>query len=337
MRGAGAYRSADAEAQWRRAVDAAKDRKNLSDVIGRHTKLKRRGRELVGLCPFHEEKTPSFEVNDAKGVFYCHGCAATGDHYTALQKLDGLTFREAYEALSGDRFPTVAPEDRARAKAEDDAARAAAIDDVRLMWSRCVPIAGTLAERYLRDVRGIRIAPAAVRFGIVPPARDEDGHWKPALPAAVFSCHHETAGLVGLQRVFLRDDGSDKRWGKRSKLSLGRPKGAAVRLGQPCDAEHYGCVADEVVICEGPEDGLTLFQRLPQRTVWVALGTAMMPEIDYPASVTTIVIAGQNDAPGRAAVGKAENALLERGFAVSTIWPAAGFKDWNDELRGIRC
>lgn len=52
----------------------------------------------------------------------------------------------------------------------------------------------------------------------------------------------------------------------------------------------------------------------------------MMPEIDYPPEVTSIVIAGQNDDAGRVAVDKAETSLLARGFAVRTIWPAAAFK-----------
>lgn len=321
-------RSAEAEAAWRRAVDEAKERKNLSDVLGRHTALRRRGRELVGLCPFHQEKTPSFEVNDAKGVFYCHGCAATGDHYTALKLLDGLSFRESYEALTGDRFPTVAPEDRARQRAENEAARAAAVADARYMWSRCSSPAGTPAERYLREARGITMPlPAAVRFGVVPTSRAEDGAWKRPYPAAVFACTDETGEVVGLQRVFLRDDGADKRWGKRSKLSLGRPRGAAVKLAPSAEPE--------VILCEGPEDGLSLAQELPGHAVWVALGTAMMPELRVPPSIRSIVIAGQNDAPGRVAVEAAAAALTERGLAVRTMWPDARFKDWNDQLRGL--
>lgn len=66
------------------------------------------------------------------------------------------------------------------------------------------------------------------------------------------------------------------------------------------------------------------------------LGTAMMPHIDYPRRIVSIVIAGQNDAAGRAAVEKAEEELIERGYATRVMWPAEGFKDWNDQLRGIR-
>lgn len=316
------------DAAFRRAVDEAKDRKNLSDVLGRHTTLKRRGRELVGLCPFHDERTPSFEVNDAKGTYYCHGCGVSGDHFRALMSLDGLSFRDAFAALTGDDFPTVDPADRARALQEDAAARAAAVGDARFMWSRCRPAAGTPAERYLREARGITMAlPSAVRFGVVPTSRDDDGNWKRPYPAAVLACTDNAGGIMGLQRIFLRDDGSGKRW-NRSKLSLGRPRGTAVRL--------TSARSHEVVICEGPEDGLSLAQEMPDASVWVALGTAMMPEIVYPADVRSITIAGQNDAPGRAAVEKARAALIERGLSVRLIYPDPAFKDWNDQLRGVR-
>lgn len=315
------------DADFRRIVDDAKTRKNLSDVVGRHTKLRKRGRELVGLCPFHQEKSGSFEVNDAKGVFYCHGCGASGDHITALKLLDGLTFTGAVEALSGDRFPTVAAEDRAKAIAEDAKARAESIGDARYMWSRCVPVGGTPGERYLREARGLTMDfPPAVRFGMVPTSRDDNGNWKRPLPAVVFAVADGEGAIVGLQRVFLTDDGRQKRWGKRSKLSLGRPRGAAVRLRDGGD----------VIICEGPEDGLSLAQELPDRAVWVALGTAMMPEIEIPTSLRVVTIAGQNDKPGRAAVEKARERFQELGVTARLMFPADGFKDWNDQLRGVR-
>lgn len=308
-------------------VDDAKARKNLSDVLGRHTKLRKRGRELVGLCPFHPEKSPSFEVNDAKGVFYCHGCGAFGDHVTVLRLLDGMDFTRAIEALSGDRFPTVAPEDRAKAMAEDAKARAESISDARYMWGKCLPIRGTRGELYLRETRGLTLEfPSSVRFGMVPTSRDDNGNWKRPLPAVVFAVTDGAGAVVGLQRVFLTDDGRQKRWGKRSKLSLGRPRGGAVRLSS----------VGEIVICEGPEDGLSLAQELPHRAVWVALGTAMMPEIEIPPSAKLVTVAGQNDKPGRAAVDVALERFRELGITAHSMFPPDGFKDWNDALREIR-
>ena len=326
MRG---QRSAESDAAWRRAIEDARQRHNISDVVGRSRKVTRAGREKRALCAFHDERSPSMQLNDAKGTYYCFGCGAAGDIISYVMAAQGVGFVDALRWLGQADLPLVDPAQRARAAEEDAADRAAAIADARAIWNRCVAPLGTPAERYLRAARGITVFPPAVRFGVVPPSRDEHGNWKPSHPAVVLACHHETAGVVGIQRIFLTDDGTGKRWGKRSKLSLGRPKGAAVRLS---DAD-----TDEIMICEGPEDGLTLAQQFPDRSVWVALGTAMMPAIEYPAAVNSIIIAGQNDAAGRAAVAKAENELLERGFAVRSIWPADGFKDWNDQLRGIRC
>jgi DNA primase len=311
-------------------VDEARSRKNLSDVIGRHTKLKRRGnREMVGLCPFHEERSGSFEVNDAKGLYYCHGCGAAGDHFKALMLLDGLSFRDAYTALTDDTFPTVSDEHRAKQRAEDDAIRAASIADARLLWAEGVSIDDTPAEAYLRRARGITMdIPGSVRFARVPTSRDADtGEWKRPYPAVLCACTDADGKLIGLQRIFIRDDGSAKRWGKRSKFSIGRPRGSAFKLAP---------AADEVVICEGPEDGLSLAQELPGASVWVALGTAMMPEVRFPSIVTRICIAGQNDKAGRTAVDAAAVALADRGMIVRTMFPDPAFKDWNDQLRGVR-
>lgn len=329
--GGGPSRLSDAD--FRRLIDEAKAKKNLSDIVGRHTTLRRRGgRELVGLCPFHEERTPSFEVNDAKGLYYCHGCGASGDHFRFLKEKDGLPFRDAFEAMTNETFPDVSAEERARQKAEDEKLRAEAIADARGFWDAAVPATGTLAEAYLLS-RGIVLPiPASIRFGMVPAARDEAGNWKRSFPAMIGAVTDGT-DVVAIQRVFLDDRGAGKRWGKKSKLTLGRARGGALRLDRtdvrPTDP-------GEVILTEGPEDGLTLAQELPDRQIWVALGTAMMPEVRFPDHVHSIVVAGQNDRAGRAAVEAAGDMLMERGYAVRAMYPDLAFKDWNDQLRGIR-
>lgn len=72
-----------------------KSRLRLSDVVGTFTKLTRRGGELWGCCPFHQEKTPSFKVNDARGTFHCFGCSAHGDVFAFLADKKNLSFMEA--------------------------------------------------------------------------------------------------------------------------------------------------------------------------------------------------------------------------------------------------
>ncbi len=77
--------------------DEIRDRLTLSDVIGQRVKLKRAGKEYMGLCPFHGEKTPSFTVNNQKGFFHCFGCGAHGDVFGFLMQDENLSFPEALE------------------------------------------------------------------------------------------------------------------------------------------------------------------------------------------------------------------------------------------------
>jgi DNA primase len=102
-------------------LDELRARINLSDVVGRRVRLIRRGHEHSGLCPFHNEKTPSFTLNDDKGFFHCFGCGAHGDVIGFVMKTENLSFPEAVERLAdeaGLAIPKSAPEDAARAKVE---------------------------------------------------------------------------------------------------------------------------------------------------------------------------------------------------------------------------
>ena len=81
-------------------IDEVRERADIVDVIGDHVRLKKAGRQWRGLCPFHQEKTPSFYVDPVKGVFHCHGCHAGGSVFTFLEQVEGLSFPEAVEALA---------------------------------------------------------------------------------------------------------------------------------------------------------------------------------------------------------------------------------------------
>ena len=83
-------------------LDELKHRFTLSDVVGRQVKLVRHGREHTGLCPFHNEKTPSFTVNDQKGFYHCFGCGAHGSVLDFVMGTQGLEFMEAVEMLAGE-------------------------------------------------------------------------------------------------------------------------------------------------------------------------------------------------------------------------------------------
>ena len=92
-------------------VDEIKQRLNLAELIGEHVSLKRSGRGFTGLCPFHQEKSPSFHVDSDKGFFHCFGCQEGGDGFTFLMKVTGQTFPEALRAL-GRRVGVEVPERR---------------------------------------------------------------------------------------------------------------------------------------------------------------------------------------------------------------------------------
>jgi DNA primase len=78
-------------------VRAATD---IAALIGEHTALKRVGRRLVGLCPFHSEKSPSFSVNPEEGLYYCFGCQVSGDAISFVRSIEGCDFVEAVERLA---------------------------------------------------------------------------------------------------------------------------------------------------------------------------------------------------------------------------------------------
>ena len=73
----------------------------IDSVINEHTQLRKRGRQMWGLCPFHTEKTPSFAVDPEKGLWFCHGaCNVGGDLFEFVQRVEGVTFAEAKVRLA---------------------------------------------------------------------------------------------------------------------------------------------------------------------------------------------------------------------------------------------
>ena len=83
-----------------RVVEEIENRLDITNVIGRYVKLGKAGRNHVGLCPFHPEKTPSFTVSPEKGFFYCFGCKAGGNVVHFISKIEGLSYMEALKQLA---------------------------------------------------------------------------------------------------------------------------------------------------------------------------------------------------------------------------------------------
>ncbi|MBN1363720.1 MAG: DNA primase [Syntrophaceae bacterium] len=81
-------------------IEEIRNRIDIVDLVSEHLTLKKTGRNFVGLCPFHQEKTPSFTVNREKQIFYCFGCGAGGNVITFLMKIADKTFPEAIKVLA---------------------------------------------------------------------------------------------------------------------------------------------------------------------------------------------------------------------------------------------
>src|ERR1700742_2484953 len=84
-----------------RDIAAIRDKNRIDEVVGDYVQLRRAGADsLKGLCPFHDEKSPSFHVRPNHGHFHCFGCGEGGDVYAFVQKIEHVTFVEAVELLA---------------------------------------------------------------------------------------------------------------------------------------------------------------------------------------------------------------------------------------------
>src|SRR5271170_2232802 len=151
-------------------VEEVRARADIIEIIGAHVRLRRAGRNFVGLCPFHNEKTPSFSVNAERGFFHCFGCGVGGSVFNFITRVEGLTFPEAVRSLAkkyGVTLPEhdvsgpAAGEREAMLKANEVAAEFFA----HVLWNTTD---GAMARDYLKS-RGISVETArAFMIGFAP-------------------------------------------------------------------------------------------------------------------------------------------------------------------------
>ena len=137
-------------------MDELRSRVTLSDIVGKRVKLARKGNRMSGLCPFHNEKSPSFYVNDTDGFYHCFGCGANGDAISFLREQDGLDFMEAVRQLAdqaGMAVPQTAPADPERTRQRQEAMDILEAG-TRFYQSSLITEAGRTAAHYLRT-RGL--------------------------------------------------------------------------------------------------------------------------------------------------------------------------------------
>ena len=313
----------------------------LDRLIGQTVAMKRQGRSWRGKCPFHGSRSQSFSV---KGSGYrCFNCGEKGDHFTWTMAQDHVGFVEAVRRLAAeagvdlpdhrqdrDNPAEVARLARERADrlaeyqrkrdAEDAAERAAAIAVALGVWRQSVPIASTLGEKYLIEVRGI--------------ARPASGwpdclRYHAAKRMLVAAGTTDDGAVQFVHCIYLRPDATNARRsdGSKRKITRGPMDGAAIRLpGSGDDVQH----------AEGLETGLA---------AWVVTGITTFV---YAGAVTSRlmpqpglnIVLRDDDAPGSPADKLLADAVMRWrdagiNFAVAEPWPERrGDKsDFNDVLR----
>ncbi|MGD9735310.1 MAG: DNA primase [Solirubrobacterales bacterium] len=157
------------------SVERVKQAVDIAEVISAHTDLRRQGARMVGLCPFHEERTPSFSVDPQEKLYHCFGCGVGGDVIKFVEEKDGLGFVEAVEILA-DRYGVELERDREDPRAEARRARQRRLEQLlertaayyaNYLWesreggkAREYLAGRGLAEQTLRDF-GVGFAPSA--------------------------------------------------------------------------------------------------------------------------------------------------------------------------------
>lgn len=247
-----------------------KDRVNLGELVARYVVgLKGRGRERLGLCPFHTERTPSFTVREDKGLYKCFGCGASGDAISFLRDLHGLEFDAAVAQLAGEvgmgprqdgSRATLAPKVKRVTADQEQARREWSERHAAELWAEGLPTPGTPAELYFRR-RGITIPlPLTLRYHPELPWWEEVAsgprggkkrvaRTMPGMLGAVWSVDRK---LITLHRWYLTADGQKADVAEKKK-ALGSFSGGAIRLSKP---------ARILAIAEGVENAMAVAQSL---------------------------------------------------------------------------
>lgn len=273
----------------------------LKEAVARGAKLKRAGREWVGACVACGGKD-RFSINISKRVFNCRGSEG-GDVAKMVMHLDGVSFTQAIEALTGEPPPNgqskplsdaeKAARDKQRAQAQAtqrarEAQERAYQEDTReaaqAIWEASKSIAATVADSYLLQRGFVGVADPVLRFH---PALPYPGKTR-TFPALICRVDDVAGDLTAVWRIFLRNDGR-KADVDNAKLGLGPAGGGAVRIGG---------IGKKIGIAEGVESALGAWNLIGRRyPVWAALSTSGMIGIEIPLGVEQVVIFADGDAP----------------------------------------
>jgi DNA primase len=308
-------------------------------VINDHTTLKKAGRSWKGLCPFHNERTPSFTVDRDKGLYHCFGCGAGGDVIRFVREIDRLDFPEAVEALAS-RFGVTIPRRERRGPREDRRERILeAVSAAQRFYAERLTKPGSTAAKYLEE-RGV--PPELWKklgLGHAPDA------WDALRKALGGACPEDLLVEAGLLQPRAEGKGAGAYDRFRDRLLFvikddrGRPVGFGGRTLSPQGEPKYlnspespvfskkrvlyGLFEaresirrkDRVVLVEGYFDHLALVRAGVAETV-ASMGTALTPEQAEKLRrlCPHAVVCYDGDSAGRNATRGALQLLLAQGF-----------------------
>jgi hypothetical protein len=333
-------------------IDRIKRSNPITEVVGRYVtwdKKKSRKGDMWACCPFHGEKSPSFHADDKRGIYKCFSCGAAGDVIEFIQQHNHVSFAEAVRILGGQASAAVDPEQERRMRARRaqqqaqregeqkvEATKRAA--SARSIFDSAVPVAGTLAERYLIG-RGIGKCtwPTTLRY-----ANGIDYDLEPGLilPALVCAATDKDDRMRAVWRIYLDRETGGKAKVENAKLGKGPAAGCAVRLGP---------AAETIKVCEGVETGLAIREIGSTvgdtRPVWCALSTSGMAGLEVPETVRRVLIYYDDDMPrfdprtgkmaippGKAAALKLAARMQESGREAVLVGYDVYGSDWLDVL-----
>ena len=147
-------------------IRAVREKTNIVDVVAERVRLKKSGRTFKGLCPFHNEKSPSFHVDPAKQLYHCFGCGAGGDAYSFLIATEGLDFVEAVETLARRVGHPLTKRDPRQAGKKTRLLKAC--EEAATFYERALRLDGGAAARDYLKSRGLAELAVEFRLGFSP-------------------------------------------------------------------------------------------------------------------------------------------------------------------------
>ncbi len=328
---------------------------DIVEVVSEHTRLKKAGRSWKGLCPFHNERTPSFTVDREKGLYHCFGCGAGGDVIHFVRQIDRLDFPEAVEALAS-RFGVSIPKRATRGPRDDRREKLLeALAAAHRFYAAELAKPGNRGAKYLKEREVPEELSARLGLGYAPDAWDSLSRLlSPAFPesllveAGLLVPRQEGKGAYDRFRdrllFVVRDDrgrpvgfggralspGAEPKYLNSSESPIFQKKRLLYGLSQAREAIRR---RDRVIVVEGYFDHLAHICAGLEETV-ASMGTALTSEQAEKLRRLSprVVICYDGDAAGRAATRGALVNLLSYGFAASVARMPEG-EDPHDVLR----